>query len=102
MELALLLVVIVIVELVFTVWFLARQKGYKAQVEALTGEVQALEHDVSILGENVFMDAKTLRGVAADSAKKDETQTLQNLVSQATPEDLLKAQELLKSMGFGD
>lgn len=102
MELALLLVVLVIVELALTVWFLARQKGYNERLQALTGVVQTLEHDVSLLGEGGLLDAGTVHGAAADDKAATETQTLQDLVSQATPEDLAKAEAILKSLGLGD
>lgn len=102
MELALLLIVLVIVELALTVWFLARQKGYNADLKALTGVVQTLEHDVTVLGEGGLLDSGAVHGTAADANETAETQTLQDLVSQATPEDLAQAQAILKSLGLGD
>ena len=102
MELALLLIVLVIVELALTVWFLARQKGYTADLKALTGVVQTLEHDVTLLGEGGLLDAGTARGAASDASQAPSADTLQDLVSQATPEDLEKAQAILKGLGLGD
>ena len=102
MELALLLVVLVIVELALTVWFLARLGGYNQRLKALTGVVQTLEHDVTVLGEGGLLDAGTVRGAASDDKATNETQTLQDLVGQATPEDLAKAQAILKGLGLGD
>lgn len=102
MELALLLVVLVIAELALTVWFLARQKGYNERLQALTGVVQTLEHDVTLLGEGGLLDSGTVHGAAADAKETAETKSLQDLVSQATPEDLEKAQAILKSLGLGD
>lgn len=102
MELALLLIVLVIAELVLTVWFLARQKGYIADLKALTGVVQTLEHDVTLLGEGGLLDSGTAHGAASDGTQAVASNSLQDLVSQATPEDLEKAQAILKSLGLGD
>lgn len=102
MELALLLIVLVIVELALTVWFLARQKGYTADLKALTGVVQTLEHDVTLLGEGCLLDSGAARGAVTDGAQAATADTLQDLVSQATPDDLMKAQAILKGLGLGD
>lgn len=102
MELALLLVVLVIAELALTVWFLARQKGYNERLQALTGVVQTLEHDATLLGEGGLLDSGTVDGIAADDKKTSESQSWLDLVSQATPEDLEKAKAIIKSLGLGD
>lgn len=81
MEMALLLIVLVIAELALTVWFLARQKYYLTQVNALVGKVAGLEHDVTLMGEKLGF------------ATHDDT-------PQVTEEDLKQAAGIIRALGL--
>lgn len=91
MEMALLLIVLVIAELALTVWFLARQKYYLTQVNALVGEVAGLEHDVTLMGERLgFGPHNVFEG---DKSASDN-------VPQPTEDDLKKAADIIKALGL--
>lgn len=94
MELALLLIVLVIAELALSVWFLARQKYYLTQMNALVGEVAGLEHDVTLMGERL--------GFCSDDSQpeKSETDSVSSLLSQATEDDLKQAADIIKALGL--
>lgn len=80
MEMALLLIVLVIAELALTVWFLARQKYYLTQLNALVGEVAGLEHDVTLMGDKLGF------GTHDDN--------------QVTEEDLKQAAGVIRALGL--
>lgn len=99
MELAFLLIVLVIAELVLTVFLLARHKMYNKNIEALSKRCLRLERNVKKLAE-VINDMSNgvniedgIQGVTADS--------LSDLVASATPEDIEQANEILKKLGVG-
>lgn len=99
MELAFLLIVLVIAELVLTVFLLARHKMYNKNIEGLSKRCLRLERNVKKLAE-VINDMSNgvniedgLQGATADS--------LSDLVTAATPEDIEKANEILKQLGVG-
>lgn len=100
MELALLLIVMVIAELCLTVWFLARQRDYKRQVKALTDTVAGLDHDLGEVSKRIGLATETVRTSAAETAKAEET--LKGLVGQASPDELMQAQQLLRSLGLAE
>lgn len=91
MELALLLIVLVIAELALTVWFLARQKYYLTQVNALVGEVAGLEHDVTLMGERLGFGSHNV--FEGDKSASDN-------VTQPTEDDLKKAADIIKALGL--
>lgn len=95
MELALLLVFLVILELAFTVWFLARQSSIKKSDRLLAKRVSRLE-------KNVTKMAEVIRDMSfdADELETDNNATLSDLVASATPEDVAKANEILKALGL--
>lgn len=122
MELALILVMLVIIELGLTFYFLGRLRDYKKTVNGLVehmadiehGLDQALEHITDAqasIGRAIYSltgsidydaNAGTVQGAIEDVKSTAETLSLQDLVSQATPEDLAKAEAILKGLGFGD
>lgn len=94
MGLALLLVIVVIAELVCTVWMLARQRSIKKLDASIKKRVARLE-------KNVTKMAEVLRDMSEDY--EDETLPdagLSDLVASATPEDIAKANEILKQLGI--
>lgn len=95
MELALLLVVLVIAELALTVWFLARQSTTRKSERSLTKRVTRLE-------KNVTKMAEVLRDMSRDADELEITNdaTISDLVAAATPEDVAKANEILKALGL--
>lgn len=98
MGLALFLVVLVVLELALTVWFLARQREYRGSIVAIRGRVSKLER-------NVVKMAEVLRDLSEDApdmpVSDDGAVNLADLVSKATPEDFEQAQEVLRSLGLG-
>lgn len=95
MELALLLVLLVILELAFTVWFLARQSSIKKSERLLAKRVTRLEKNITKMAE-VIQDMS----YDADELESDDNATLSDLVAAATPEDVAKANEILKALGL--
>jgi hypothetical protein len=90
MELALLLLLLVLAELVVSVWMLARHKLYLQRVAKLENNV------------------KKMAEVLADLASEDEQPTttvdlggksVSELVAKATPDDIAQAQEILAKLG---
>lgn len=82
MELALLLVLVTFVELALTVWLLARQRVYRADIKLLTKRVNHLE--------------KTNEPTALPETGTD----VAALVTQATPQDVEQAMAVLKAFGL--
>ena len=97
MELALLLIFLVIVELVFTVWFLARQRDVRKNEKVIVERVKRLEKNVTKLAE-VLQDMSY--DVSGPQEDYQSNASLADLVAQATPEDIAKAQSILKSFGM--
>lgn len=86
MELALLLILLVIVELVLSVWFLSRQRSYFKRIHTLEMQVSKLAEVVSSFGlesgtdDVLQVDATLLDGIGAD--------------------DMAKADALLSALGY--
>ena len=94
MGLALLLVIVVIAELVCTVWMLARQRSINKLDVSVKKRVARLE-------KNVTKMAEVLRDMSGEY--EDETLSdagISDLVANATPEDIAKANEILKQLGI--
>lgn len=97
MELALLLVLLVIFELAFTVWFLARQRTYLSAVKDLSGRVDRLERHVVRLAESstsapVSVDVPASDGEVVGAAA--------SILDEADPADVEKAEALLGLLGY--
>lgn len=86
MELALLLVVLCIVELVFTVWYLSKQRIYAKSAKTLSDRVDVLEKHVVRLTESI-------------SGFDDSGEALPD-VSSITPDDVETANKLLAALGY--
>lgn len=88
MALALVLLLLVIVELVISVWLLARHRDY-------LGRIRDMEAKVEVLNEPKDMAVET-----ASEPVAVPTQDLSALVAQATPEDIEQARRVLESLGI--
>lgn len=91
MELALILVLIVIAELIVTVWMLARHKTYLKKVSRLERNVRKMAEVLADMASD--KDA----GISDDTASE---QDLVSLVASATPEDIEQAQKVLAALGL--
>lgn len=89
MELALLLVLLVVVELVLTVFMVARHRDYLRRVKRLENNVSKLAAAVRDWDGN--MDVAS--GAAPD------TQDFASLLEGVTPEDIKQAQTILGAFG---
>lgn len=83
MELALLLVILVIAELVVSVWILARHKAWNKRVSRLERNARKM---AEVLAD---MASDKDDGISNDSSVE---QDLASLVASATPEDIEQAQ----------
>lgn len=99
MELAFLLIVLVIAELVLTVFLLSRHKYYNKNVDALSKRCLRLERNVKKLAE-VINDMSNGVNIE-DGLQGASTDSLSDLVASATPEDIEQANEILKKLGVG-
>lgn len=90
MELALFLVLLVCVELAFTVWFLARQRDSIKRVKRLEKNVTKLAEIIQDMSADDLDDAPTSAGLSA--------QSLQDLINTATPQDMAAAQALISAL----
>lgn len=84
MELALLLVVLVVFELVFTIWFLARQRSIFLDRERLDSRVDLLEKHVARLAESL--------GDVEEVSPVD--------ISGVSPDDVAAAEKMLAALGY--
>lgn len=91
MELAVILVLLVIAELVISVWMLARHRLYLKEIAIMRDELTQAQMFYSQLS-----DSGSGYGVAPDVTPAG---SVADMVSQATPDDLAKAQQLLTSLG---
>ena len=93
MELALVLVLLVIAEIVVSVWMLARHKSYLKRVSRLEKNVRKMAEVLHDLAKDTpnDVDSNPLAG-----------QDLASLVAQATPEDVQKAHDILAAMGLAE
>lgn len=98
MELALLLILLVIVELVLTVILMARHRQYINQQRSFEKRVARLEKNLTRLAEFV-KDHENVDDLSRFSQKDSVDDTLDVLASQISPDDIEKAQELLRNMG---
>lgn len=85
MELALILILLVVAELVVSVWMLARHKDYLRRVKVLENRVDGLAKDTLVSGERLA----------------DRPEDVASLVQRATPEDIAQAQQILAALGLG-
>ena len=97
MELALLLVFAVMVELGLTFYFLGKQRHIKRNDAQILKRVQRLEKNVTKLAEVLSDMSFDVPDTQEDITKSP---SIADLVSQATPEDVAKANEILKSLGL--
>lgn len=99
MELALLLVFAVMVELGLTFYLLGKQRHVKRNDAQILKRVQRLEKNVTKLAE-VLSDMS----YDVPDTQKDftESPSIADLVAQATPEDVAKANEILRQLGLDD
>lgn len=87
MELALLLLLLVIVELVLTVWLLAKHRQYLMRIRTMEEKIK----DVNRLeGETPAQSVETPAQAVDMSA----------LLAQATPEDMVAAAAILEKLGI--
>ena len=93
MELALILVLLVIAELVVSVWMLAKHKQYMKRVTRL-------ERNVRKLAE-VMQDMASDKDAVVQSGA-DNQQDLASLVAKATPDDIEQAQKVLAALGLSE
>lgn len=96
MELALFLVLIVLAELVLTVFMVARHREYLNRVKRLERNVGKLAEVMRDYGMEDKRDAALFQGAAAPASG------LSDLISQATPEDLEQARAILEKFGIGE
>ena len=87
MELALLLLMLVIVELVLTVWLLARHRQY-------LGRIRTVEEKLKDV--NRLEDASPAQSVETPAQAVD----MSSLLAQATPEDMAAAAAILEKLGI--
>lgn len=99
MELAFLLILLVIVELVLTVFLLARHKMYNKNIDALGKRCMRLERNVKKLAEYVNSMSNGVN--IEDVLQGSSNDSLSDLVAQVTPEDIEQANVILKNMGLG-
>lgn len=85
MELAIILILLVIAELVVSVWLLARHKDYLRRLRVMENRVNDVVTDKGASGERLA----------------DGSQTVEDLVSRATPEDIEQARQVLAALGLG-
>lgn len=97
MELALFLILLVIVELVLTVILMARHRQYINQQRTFEKRVARLEKNLASLAEFV-KDLGHVDDLSRFSKKDSVDDTLDVLASQISPEDIEKAQEILRNM----
>ena len=95
MELALLLVFAVMVELGLTFYLLGKQRNIKRNDAQILKRVQRLEKNVTKLAE-VLSDMSY--DVPDTQENITNTPTIAELVAQATPEDVAKANEILRQL----
>lgn len=95
MELAVILVLLVIVELVVSVWMLARHKLYLREIGTMRDELDQAQLFYSSLAAG---KDDTSAGYAPDAERVSGT-SVADLVSQASAEDLAQAQQLLTALG---
>lgn len=97
MELALTLVLLVIAELVISVWLLSRHKQYLDRIGFLEGRVRDLDNDIEMLTS--LQSHKSTDAVETNKVTAGNDASIASLVSQATPEDIQQAAAVLKALG---
>lgn len=91
MELALILVILVIAELVVSVWMLAKHKTWDKRVSRLERNARKMAEVLADMASD--KDADISGGTANE-------QDLASIVASATPEDIEQAQKVLAALGI--
>lgn len=91
MELALFLVILVIAELIVSVWMLAKHKSWNKRVSRLERNARKM---AEVLAD---MASDKDDGISNGSSTESD---LASLVASATPEDIEQAQKVLAALGI--
>lgn len=91
MELALILIVLVIAELILTAFMLGRYREFVSRLRVVEVAVKEVMEDAREDGAAAVAPAGPDAAAAVDAA---------SLIAQATPEDIAKANEILAKLGI--
>lgn len=92
MELAILLILLVLVELVITVWLLAKHREYLRRVHVMESRIDGWCENVDSCNCGHSCAREPLAAPSADVSE---------LVKHATPEDIEQARQVLAALGLG-